>query len=536
MSEKALDAHEKRSMRMVWKTMRLRHVGMAFFWACSMLTFRSSILLSGEANTAGFETLVVIVSFVANMTTLLAVAAWVENDPDRIDRMPDWPLAALVIAGLLLIAAAGPAGGAALLPLLLVGSVLTGVGYGYFWGSWADCYGRMHPARTSFYLPAAFFLTAALFLAISLFTETLGVPAIALMLPLPVLSLICLRRCRAEKPDGRASRYDGARRSLTALASLLGLIVASLVLSCLFGFVWEMTVFSVGSVNEAHLVPLFANLVVAAALIGIVLYARTRIDLDVAYRIVVPIIVVLFAVLPFFWDTNPIALNIIMSASYGVFDVIIWSLVAACSYDFAVSGFIIGGIVRALSILLRLVGIGIGYLIMLVPGNSSSLIVGLSIGALYVLVMLGLFNALRRRRRRTLETDAGAAEPCVPASEAEIAPAFAPAPSSKAPADPSSVPTPASQTPIDRSPVSQTSADNPDASTSEVYHALVEDYGLTRREAEVLPYLARGRSAKVIAEALFVSESTIRTHTRRIFEKTDLHSKQQLIDLIEQYE
>ena len=34
---------------------------------------------------------------------------------------------------------------------------------------------------------------------------------------------------------------------------------------------------------------------------------------------------------------------------------------------------------------------------------------------------------------------------------------------------------------------------------------------------------------------LFVSENTIRTHTRRILEKTDLHSKQQVIDLIEKY-
>ena len=51
----------------------------------------------------------------------------------------------------------------------------------------------------------------------------------------------------------------------------------------------------------------------------------------------------------------------------------------------------------------------------------------------------------------------------------------------------------------------------------------------------MLPYLARGRSAKVIAEALCVSESTIRTHTRRILEKTCLHSKQELIDLVEKY-
>ena len=54
---------------------------------------------------------------------------------------------------------------------------------------------------------------------------------------------------------------------------------------------------------------------------------------------------------------------------------------------------------RSLSVLLRLVGMGIGFLITLVPGKPSALIVGVSIGALYVLVMLGLFNALRRKRR-----------------------------------------------------------------------------------------------------------------------------------------
>ena len=219
--------------------MRLRHVGMAFFWACSMLTFRSSILLAGEANTPEWETIVVILSFVANMTTMLALAAWVENDPERIDRLPSWPLPALTVAGLVLVFASGRVGGVAMLPLLLGGAVLAGVGYGYFWGSWADCYGRMHPARTSFYLPVAFLLTAVLFLAVSLLSENLGVPAILLMVPLPVASFVCLSRCRAEVPDGRAAREGGTKRSMAALGSLLGLIIASLVLSCLFGFVWE---------------------------------------------------------------------------------------------------------------------------------------------------------------------------------------------------------------------------------------------------------------------------------------------------------
>lgn len=505
-------------MRMVWKTLRLRHVGLAFFWACSMLTFRSSILLQGPANTPELETLVVIVSFVANMTTLFAIAAFMERDPRTFDRLPGWLFCALIVAGLVVLDLAGKCGSdAGMMGMLVGGAVLTGVGYGHYWGSWAECLGRMHPSRTSFYIPMAFLLTAALFLVISLSAEYESVPPLVLMLPLPVLSLVCLRRCHAEVPDGRYARTTNSKRYLTALVSLVTLIVASLVLSLLFGLVWEMTVLSVHSVNEAHQAPLVANLAVAVLLIGLVLYAHKRMDLTLAYRVIVPVIVILFAVLPFFWETNPIVLNTVMSASYGAFDVIIWYMVASSAYDFAVSGFVIGGIVRALSILARLLGIGIGYLLMLIPDSPSLLIVGVSVGAVYVLAMLGLFYSTRRKAApveaadKLLQPDHAAAAPDPqpapePVSAAEPAPAAAAEPSAPSP-----------------------------LSDEAVFEMIAEDFSLTRREAELLPFIARGRSARVIADALFVSENTIRTHTRRILEKTDLHSKQQVIDLIEKY-
>ena len=514
MGDRLSVARDRRSMRMVWKTLRLRHVGLAFFWACSMLTFRSSILLAGPANTPDYETFVVLASFIANMTTLFAMAAFMERDPSVFDRLPGRLFCGCVIVGLVALAVAGRTGSdAAMLGLLGAGAVLTGIGYGYFWGSWAEYLGRMHPSRTSFYIPAAFLVTATLFLGISLAAEYAGVPPLLLMVPLPVLSFVCLRRCHAEVPDGRYARSTDSKRYLTALASLVSLLVASLVLSLLFGFVWEMTVLSVGSVNEAHQIPLVANLVVAVCLIGLVLYANKRLDLAFAYRVIVPVIVILFAVMPFFWETNPVVLNVVMSASYGVFDVIIWYMVASTAYDFAVSGFVVGGIVRALSILARLVGIGIGYLLMLIPGSPSMLIIGVSVGGVYVLAMLGLYYGTRRKGPATVAVDETAADR---------------APEGEAP-EPEAPPAPAAPSPAEGQ------APAPHNIDQAIYEMIAEDYSLTRREAEVLPYLARGRSAKIIADALFVSENTIRTHTRRILEKTDLHSKQQVIDLIERY-
>lgn len=547
-------------MRMVWKTLRVRHVGLAFFWACSMLTFRSSILLAGQAGKPELETLVVVISFVANATALFAMAAFIEKDPAAFDRLPGWLFAALIVAGLVLLAASGYAGQGALVPLLVAGSVLTGIGYGYFWGSWAEVYGRMHPSRTSFYLPVAYLLTAALFLAISLAAEAFAVPGLVLvlMVPLPLLSLWCLRRCKAETADdaagdaaGRGGHGAAPRRYAAALASLGSLLLATIVLSCLFGFSWELTVFTVGSVNEAHRIPLIANLGAGVALIGLVVFARRRIDLTLAYRVIVPVIIVLFAVLPFFWETNPIVLNAVMSASYGVFDVIIWYLCVSTAYDFSVSGFVVGGIVRAVSILLRLLGIGIGYLIMLVPGQHPAIVLAVSLGALYVLAMLALFHHTRGRKGKPAP-DRNAEDAVLPGSAASNSTAGnasslnsadvagRPLPHNagndsggnapRAAEHPSALPDRGSPSASQPAPEPAPPAD-PDA----VYALIAEDYGLTRREAEVLPYLARGRSAKIIADALFVSESTIRTHTRRILEKTDLHSKQQLIDLIERY-
>ena len=58
-------------------------------------------------------------------------------------------------------------------------------------------------------------------------------------------------------------------------------------------------------------------------------------------------------------------------------------------------------------------------------------------------------------------------------------------------------------------------------------------YGLTHREEEILSYVARGRSARVIAKELFISESTAWSHIKKIYAKTNRRSKQALLDLFQ---
>lgn len=62
---------------------------------------------------------------------------------------------------------------------------------------------------------------------------------------------------------------------------------------------------------------------------------------------------------------------------------------------------------------------------------------------------------------------------------------------------------------------------------------VAEEKGLTNRECDVLVLLARGYNQERIAQKLYISQSTAKTHSYNIYRKLGIHSQQNIIDLIE---
>ena len=60
-----------------------------------------------------------------------------------------------------------------------------------------------------------------------------------------------------------------------------------------------------------------------------------------------------------------------------------------------------------------------------------------------------------------------------------------------------------------------------------------ERFGLTPRQHEILALLARGYPTGLIESALFISSHTVKAHIYNIYRKANVHSRQELILMLE---
>ncbi|RDB63700.1 hypothetical protein C1878_02570 [Gordonibacter sp. 28C] len=63
---------------------------------------------------------------------------------------------------------------------------------------------------------------------------------------------------------------------------------------------------------------------------------------------------------------------------------------------------------------------------------------------------------------------------------------------------------------------------------------IARSFALSKREEEVLSYFARGKSNIAIAEELHIGSATVKTHSFNIYQKLGIHSRDELISIVEE--
>jgi DNA-binding CsgD family transcriptional regulator len=70
----------------------------------------------------------------------------------------------------------------------------------------------------------------------------------------------------------------------------------------------------------------------------------------------------------------------------------------------------------------------------------------------------------------------------------------------------------------------------PASANFEVDQAAIRSLGLTRRELEILNWLASGQSNKELARSLQISPNTVKTHVARLYAKLEVRNRVEAIE------
>lgn len=71
-----------------------------------------------------------------------------------------------------------------------------------------------------------------------------------------------------------------------------------------------------------------------------------------------------------------------------------------------------------------------------------------------------------------------------------------------------------------------------EAALQRACNAISAQFQLTNRESETLTLLAKKYTAAMVAEAFVITVATAKSHMRNIYAKLDIHSQQDLIELV----
>jgi len=481
-SDKQEETKRKHTVRNLFDELlkvRFRHVGFAFFWAwMSLFMYNKGIFL--EERYQSFDPqLPLLVLTITSALTLLVIMFFYPNKRTPLSLQLGSRILAptLVIAGTLFrvwgdsISAFDPIIGA------VAGSGIAGCGMILIMLMWGEFYGSIGAHRAALYMPLSLLCATALYYLATL------VPAgvdIVLMCCYPLFAIIFLRKNQqeiAEKDAVVCKSYAKQEQKSSRCKGFLFLPWKICLAAGLYGVISGLVSSTSHITEDFSIFTQLGSILVAVLLVvGIMLFGNDTKMKGFTYKPTLLVMVAGCAALFFVGEMHGQIASAIVSSGYMLFYALSWIMYSDISYRLNLPSYKVFSSGR----ILGAAGYGIGMLTGFTLGKfhiaieRPEILSGLT-------VCLLLFTALFVLDEKDVINTWG-------------------------------------KTPRKISP----------------FINIASQYGLTPRETEVLELLAKGRSLPFIQEELHISYSTANSHSANIYQKMGVHSKQELISLIEQ--
>lgn len=460
-------------------------LGAAFFWVwLDRGMFGSALLFSADYEMVEIATVVLMVSNILSFVIAYALAV-------KKGEWSVWPMRAVVLAagigvvgGLLCVLFRGEES----LPFLCAGGALIGWAMGVYniiWGLVAVSQGV---GKTVLHISGAWGISLPIN-AIMVFVPAYAESVVVALLP--VFSLACyvvLLRLQSKERytiEFKSGTNDAQLKGRQAFGIDVQFLIVILVFCGAFGFVswFGAAEMSPSGGGDAEYLALARCTVALAFFIVCYLFSLKQVSLllRIALSFVAAGVIVL--TIGVFAPVMNEPGRILVAMGYSGFDILVWTLISyysRTSVDRAARVIAVVMIAEQVGILL---GIASGIAVdRIAIGQFES---SIFLAAMNYVLLLACFALLRRYDGRPILSEDAPAETALSGDSRAAVDAF--------------------------------------ARTAQ----------LTSREKQITYLLAEGRNVPYISKKLFVSDNTVKSHVRHIYEKSGVHNRQELLDALE---
>lgn len=370
------------------------------------------------------------------------------------------------------------------MPLAIVGFALAGVGAGAFYGNFTRFFSTVGIQLSMRAIPASLVLALIVYLIVQ-FLEI--VAALAAFIILPLLAGVALsfmvKIPRKQLMDGEDVLRSEKKYQGNVNFTKWRISIYTTVFWFVFGVVWTLA--TAFFMNSRDSLPVFSlSFAALAAIVTVVLIALTytyRVKSAYVFWVFVPLVILGVSVIAVL-DSNLqiFAFSLVFAARF-IAEVEILSHFAAISRKSGYPAELLMGRGFMMLCVGELLGIVLGYILLPLQTNLLTYVLLAIVNVIVVVLILAILQVNSRLHKNEIQA----------LKEAQQGQLF----------------------------------------EVDMVALLSSEYKLSARESEVLELLLAGRTIPYIAEKLFISQSTVQTHVKHIYDKTDVHSRQELIDL-----
>lgn len=495
----------------------LKFFGFGCYYAWIWLSYNSGVLVQqGSGATSSGAMLTMYLLSTTALASVLIVSSLAYRKVERALTRIRSVLGAGLLAGASTLAVGMTASLESAHVFFWAASILTGVGTSWVALRLGMVYGSVPARQAVMYSAASFILACMLYFVATGLPHVLGLPLTA---SLPVLAAFCAVLSGYRPQDAglepKCSEDDLPKGFFARL--VVAVAIFAIVVGITRGFATMNE--SLQTVSDQGVVIAFGTATIAAVVFFAVALLVRDFDISRLYYpatilaaagiLIMPCLSIMFGI-----EGDSVFEGQAIGIAYALFIMVIWCLCSHVSYVTSISSIRVFGWGRGASAAGTTVGWLMGFLMMKESAADGTFLVGISIAMAFVLLIVAMLVFNDRAIGQVLSSARGKV--------------FGQEDSRYSQQD-------ASGFEMSSTNLGPEEMARREGSWTKGCNAIAAECKLSPREREVLFLLSKGRTIDYIHNELGISFNTAKTHIRNVYTKIGVHTRQELLDMVEEH-